>query len=150
MNDLDRIFPRLSDGDYAVTSSRTAGYNCIAWAAGDGERWWWPDRLGMYYWPLEVAREESLSAVLEAYSTLGYAQCDHGDPEDGAEKIALFADEWGRPTHAARQLPSGRWTSKCGKLEDIEHELEALAGGPYGEVICYLRRGEGARTTQEP
>jgi hypothetical protein len=44
----------------------------------------------------------------------------------------------------ARQLPTGVWTSKCGSLEDIEHEtLEALAGfGPYeyGAVVRFLKR----------
>ena len=44
------------------------------------------------------------------------------------------------PTHAARQFPGGRWTSKLGPAEDIEHELEELAGPLYGEVVLILRR----------
>ena len=30
--------------------------------------------------------------------------------EPGFEKIALYADNSGKPTHAARQLDNGRWT----------------------------------------
>ena len=42
-------------------------------------------------------------------------------PQIGVRKVVLYADgnEW---THAARQLPSGRWTSKLGDYEDIEHD----------------------------
>ena len=44
-------------------------------------------------------------------------------------------------THAARQLPNGKWTSKFCRLEDIEHDRpEDVAGGAYGEVVGYLRR----------
>lgn len=40
----------------------------------------------------------------------------------------------------ARQLPSGLWTSKMGKAEDIEHEVEGLSGSHYGDVLVYLCR----------
>ena len=41
------------------------------------------------------------------------------------------------------QLPNGVWTSKLGKLEDIEHQrLEGLTGGgfAYGSVRMFLRK----------
>jgi hypothetical protein len=56
------------------------------------------------------------------------------------EKIAIFADATGSPTHAARQLTSGRWTSKLGEAEDIEHELRAIEGDIYGTVVAILKR----------
>jgi hypothetical protein len=56
------------------------------------------------------------------------------------EKVALFADPAGIPTHAARQLASGQWTSKLGQAEDIEHELRALEGEIYGVVALILKR----------
>jgi hypothetical protein len=59
--------------------------------------------------------------------------------EPGLEKIAIFA-KGGRPTHAARQLGSGRWTSKLGRAEDIEHDLRALEGEAYGAVAFFLQR----------
>jgi hypothetical protein len=44
-------------------------------------------------------------------------------------------------THAARQLPGGKWTSKLGKAEDIEHDItDAVAGGVHGEVVVIMRR----------
>jgi hypothetical protein len=46
----------------------------------------------------------------------------------------------GKPTHAARPLSSGRWVSKLGRAEDIEHELNALAGDLYGVVALVLQR----------
>ena len=42
--------------------------------------------------------------------------------EPGFEKVALYA-LGGVPKHAARQLSSGRWSSKLGDLEDVEHTL---------------------------
>jgi hypothetical protein len=44
-------------------------------------------------------------------------------------------------THAARQLPSGKWTSKLGKGEDIEHDSPYdVGGGVYGEVMQVMKR----------
>jgi hypothetical protein len=63
------------------------------------------------------------------------------DPRVGTGylKVALYESN-GFYTHAARQLPDGRWTSKLGKAEDIEHDdPHAVAGGIYGEVARYLR-----------
>jgi hypothetical protein len=48
-------------------------------------------------------------------------------------------------THAARQLPTGKWTSKLGKAEDIEHDSpDDVAGGIYGEVVLFMRRQSNA------
>ncbi len=58
----------------------------------------------------------------------------------GFEKVALFVDAAGMPTHAARQVNSGAWTSKLGNSEDIEHELRALEGDIYGTVRLILKR----------
>jgi hypothetical protein len=70
----------------------------------------------------------------------GYVVGSDESLEPGFEKVALFADAAGKPTHAARQLPSGAWTSKLGIAVDIEHELHALEGEFYGEVVLILRR----------
>lgn len=57
------------------------------------------------------------------------------------KKVAIYADQRGIPTHMARQLENGMWTSKCGELEDIEHEtLEALQGFLYGSPIQFLSK----------
>ena len=40
----------------------------------------------------------------------------------------------------ARQLDSGKWASKLGKLEDIEHDLTGVEGKVYGKVAQYLKK----------
>lgn len=140
MSDLPQHFPRLTEQNHTITSSRTPDYNCIAWAAQDTGKWWWPDAAGDDYWPSTAPREETLEAFETAYGTLGYLRCDNGDLEAGFEKIAVFVDASGMPTHAARQLTTGRWTSKCGKLEDIEHALDVFKDTAYGEVGMVLKR----------
>lgn len=68
---LEKAFPGLRGTHYAVTSPPTPTYNCIAWAAGESNRWWWP--TSSYFWPTGIPREETLLAFVGAYATLGYA-----------------------------------------------------------------------------
>ncbi len=138
---LEEAFPGLAGGGYLVTSPRDSDYNCIAWVAGETRTWWWPGRdVAKEYWPPGVPRERTHDAFVAAFASLGYAVCQGEGLEAGYEKIALFADADGRPTHAARQLPSGLWSSKLGKAEDIEHRLHDLEGTVYGSVVLLLKR----------
>jgi hypothetical protein len=140
---IELLFPALQNSGYRITSPASRDYNCIAWAAGDDLRWWWPDPdpdNDAVYWPAGVVREETLAAFVAAYATLGYVPCANEELEAGFEKMALFAQPAGAPTHAARQLPTGRWTSKLGLLEDIDHSLHDLAGERYGAVAQILIR----------
>lgn len=141
LTDLEALFPRLRGASCRITSPIAAGYNCIAWAAGDALRWWWPELdVEHGYWPAEAPHELTLAAFAAAFGTLGYELTDQHAWEPGWEKIALFALPDGTPTHAARQLTTGRWTSKIGKLEDIEHELHDLEGTEYGSVVQIMKR----------
>ena len=49
-----------------------------------------------------------------------------------------------KPQRFARQLLNGRWTSKLGDFEDIEHaapeELEGDGRYEYGQIVAFLRR----------
>lgn len=137
---LELEIPRLSQSDYERKSPEDISYNCVAWAAGDSSKWWWPDQSNIGYWPPNVKRESSLTAFLDAFSTLGYSVCKSSDYEEGFEKIAIFAKENGIPSHAARQVGKNRWTSKAGRLEDIEHKLEDVCGSHYGSVALYMKR----------
>jgi hypothetical protein len=130
--------PRLTPENYRVTSPAAWEYNCIAWAAGVTDAWWWP--VPGRYWPADVPREESLAAFVAAFASLGYAPCATADLEPGVEKVAIYA-VGATPAHAARRLPSGWWTSKLGPSLDIEHASpDVLAGGVYGEVVVILGR----------
>lgn len=71
----------------------------------------------------------------------GFTRCDSGDLEPGWEKVAVYALADDDPTHVARQLESGAWTSKLGDFEDIEHDTPtALEGPAYGTVYGYMKR----------
>jgi hypothetical protein len=60
--------------------------------------------------------------------------------EQGFEKIAIYTDG-DEYMHAARQLEDGKWTSKMGPDEDVEHnEPEDLAGPCYGNVSIFMKR----------
>ena len=93
------------------------------------------------YWPPKVKREESISSFINAFGTLGYELADSSVHEEGIEKVAIFASTDGVPTHVARQLADGSWTSKLGRLEDIAHiDVNGVGGSDYGEVAAFLRR----------
>jgi hypothetical protein len=144
---LEADFPAIAATGYEFTSPDTNEYNCVAWAAAaDADRWWWPDPLYTEYWPDGVPREETLSAFIKAFSTVGYLLCADVDQsfEEGYEKIAIYTDSNNKPTHAARQLlEEEKWTSKIGPLEDISHNcLSGLEGNSpaYGRVKVIMRR----------
>ena len=128
-------FPRLTTDNHRITSPATTEYNCIAWSAGDIDRWWQPG----VYWPVPC-ESYGLEALELAFRSLGYQPCSDSNHEPGFEKVAFYT---AGPfyTHAARQLPSGKWTSKLGKLEDIEHDTpDDVAEGDYGKVASFMRR----------
>lgn len=137
--------------NFKITSPETPDYNCIAWAAEENDRWWWPDPMGDYYWPEGAPREWNLEAYIKAYGLLGYAQCDDARIESGFKKIAIYVNSEGRPTHAARQLSNGVWTSKLGQCYDVEHDFilewpDATVGvyscrlSEYGKVGVILKK----------
>jgi hypothetical protein len=138
---IDDLFPGLRTNAYRILAPPDPVYNCIAWAAGVTDRWWWPaGDPQQVFWPAGVPRQEAIEAVQAAFASLGYTVCDQADPEPGYEKVALFATAASLPTHAARQLESGPWTSKLGQLECIEHALRALEGTEYGSVVLVMKR----------
>lgn len=144
---VERHFPALRSSDYDLTSPQDGRYNCVAWAAGDNSKWWDPSGGGGTYWPpglpvrnFEVS--EYSQPYIEAFESLGYEECDSSDFEEGFEKVAIF-----EVAHVARQLPNGRWASKLGEMEDIEHDrLKSMEGGPYGHVVSVMRRRTGSRS----
>jgi hypothetical protein len=140
--DIKIEFPGLASSFY-ITSPKDPDYNCIAWAANNNDLWWWPDRQSTKYWPLGIERAETIDAFIKAYETIGYNVCDNGNLESGYDKIAIFVNDRNIPTHAARQLNNGHWTSKLGGWEDIEHyNVEGVAGRVYGSVGVFMKRAK--------
>jgi phenylalanyl-tRNA synthetase alpha subunit len=137
---IEDSYPNLLSTDYQVTSQDTIDYNCVAWAAEDQERWWWPKPNNQDYWPLNVPREETIDAFMMAFQSLGYEVCQNCDWETVYQKIAIYTLN-DKPTHVARQLSDGTWTSKLGQYEDIQHHcLEGLEGKQYGKVTVIMKR----------
>ncbi len=133
----DRDLPRLTPQNHRVTSPAAVENNCIAWAAGDTGNWWQPG----VYWPVEAPPQGyEIGILVAAFEALGFGPCDNEGPEPGFEKVALYSDNRFY-THAARQLPGGKWTSKLGKAEDIEHDTpDVVSGGVYGQVVQIMMR----------
>jgi len=87
-----------------------------------------------------------MDAFVKAFEAKGYALCYSSAQEAGIEKVAIYgitnpADGTTIPTHAARQLESGKWTSKLGPFEDVSHNAAEDVNGPaYGRAIYFMSR----------
>jgi len=134
-------------GNIVKTSEEDTQYNCIAWAAEDKNKWWWPrtNPKMKSYWPDGIPNEETLNVFIQAFEQLGYSKCSNPLLEDGHDKIAIYCDNDEIPTHAARQLPSGQWTSKLGSNIDVSHDFEGLLTIPriaseYGHITVIMKR----------
>lgn len=156
--ELEALFPNLANASWAIKSPYNDSYQCIAWAAGDTTRKWWPvENSTEAYWPPATSKEESIDCFASAFATMGYRRCESADFELGFQKVAIYADEDMTPTHMARQHFLGRgWLSKLGDLEDILHrelrdielhrELRDIEGDAaptlpgYGRAVLILKR----------
>lgn len=140
---IESLFPQLTS--YNIKSPIDDNYNCIAFAADDNTKWWWPK--DPYYWPTDIPEKEDLDSFIACYKLLGYKKCGLNSKfEKGYEKVAIFIDTNGTPTHVAKQDSDdkGLWKSKLGRYVDIEHSLEGISGTShqysYGNVAVILKR----------
>jgi hypothetical protein len=140
MNLIIPQFPNTTTDPFIVTSPQTTSYNCIAWAFGDNTKWYWPDPEEMYFWPNNVSRTVDVNSFIELYKLIGYEICEEHILEKSYEKIAIFLDSHGFPTHAARQLSNGFWTSKLGCEFDIQHTIQSMSNSVYGNARVYMSR----------
>ena len=134
-----RPFPHLTDANHRKTSPETPSYNCFGWAILSGEVLMGPKKG--WLWPDNVPSDLRMSSFVQALASYGFEPCPTGDLEPAFEKIVLYGS--GEiVTHAARQLDTGRWTSKLGIFgDDIEHDTpEAISGGEYYAILAYFRR----------
>lgn len=122
---------------YVPTSPEDKKYNCIAWTFRDKQKYWWPSDF--FYWPSEVPREVTIEAFVQLYSVNGYTICSSSSFEAGYEKIAIYVKDR-VPTHAAKQLSNGKWTSKLSEFEDVEHNSPEDLIFLCGSVEVILRR----------
>jgi hypothetical protein len=131
-------FPDITSHNFRANSPPDHKYNCIAWAANDDKKWWWPDKFG--YWPKGVTRQVTTKSFVEAFATLGYEVCGDGELSPGLQKVVLYLKD-GRPSHMARQNSDGTWVSKLGNDIDVVHDTPSVLDGPaYGQASIYLSR----------
>src|SRR2546427_2505133 len=90
-------FPNIDFASTEKTSPKNATYNCIAWAAQENSRKWWPDRMHQLYWPPGIPREATLDAFVKAFEAQGYQTCSDASLEVVFEKIAIYSDAAKRP-----------------------------------------------------
>lgn len=140
--ELEAEFPNLRHNEYKITSEPTRKVNCLAWAAGDLNRnWQWGDvPVRGYYWPPGAPKADSIDAWVRIFEILAYKKCDSREFQAGVSRIAIYGNEDGEATHAARQEDASAWTSKLGDGEDIRHTLEGLEGESYGTVKIIMER----------
>jgi len=133
--------PKVSPSNCEITSAATTRYNCVALAVKDDKRWYEPSPGGQYFWPIEKPYEYSLDSYVRMFRALGFFECLDGQLEYEYEKIVLYADAQGDFTHVALQSGVGRWMSKLGDLEDVEHSTPDVLEGPaYGQPCLYMKR----------
>lgn len=144
---IEAQFPRLASGYswYEIASPPDKNYNCMAFAMGDVGRRWAPRRGGTgEYWPFEPL-DDHIGNFVAVFRSEGFHRCEHGQPENGFDKVALFVNDWGLVVHIAFQ-PGGTdcWLSKLGEMYDIKHEkVDAVGGSMYGWPAIYLSHPSG-------
>src|ERR1700719_1949278 len=113
---MEAAFPGLTTVRWIPKSPFDDTYQCIAWAAGDTSRKWWPINIPpLCYWPANVPFDETVSGFIQAFETLGYRATQNRAFEFGHQKVAIYANAVGVVTHMARQHFFGRgWLSKPG------------------------------------
>jgi hypothetical protein len=138
-DDLARQFPNLFKEKNLLTSPPTPIYNCIAWAYGTDKTRLWPNKSPEFTWPPKIPNKLDTNSFIKLFESIGYSICDNEELEVGFLKVAIFTSN-NLPTHAARQLLNGLWTSKLGPSVDISHTIKGLNGGFYGDAEIYLKR----------
>ncbi|MGR3317359.1 MAG: DUF7689 domain-containing protein [Candidatus Anammoxibacter sp.] len=148
LKELRGIFPNLRPTTDTIKSPIDLNHNCFAYAIRDTLHWWepygsiLPGSFPEYHWPNELPHNKLPQTLVSFFEIHGFEITDDPDHEIGVEKLALYVRD-NEVTHAARQLPNGRWKSKIGNKEDILHDLDELESDipyGYGEATIFMRR----------
>jgi hypothetical protein len=152
LKELCGIFPKLLGTSETITSEIDGNYNCVSWAIKDKSRWWEPFGIIIpssrppYYWHDDLPINKNPQTIISFFAKYGFCLTENSEFEEHFEKIAIYIHE-GKYSHVARQLPNGRWTSKLGGLEDIEHDLTELENDipiyGYGKAQIFMAKKIG-------
>lgn len=137
---LEIKLPKIKSAGYKVTSPESKEYNCVAWTIGRNDIWIWPHPR--FFWPENIRCDDKLPSFIEFYQAFEYSTCNDDKLEVGYEKIAIYIHpDTNNVTHAAKQMSSGKWTSKLGPYKDIEHNtFDSLTGNDFGIVAAIMKR----------
>lgn len=96
------------------------------------------------YWPAQADTGPEIDSLRNMFETIGYVVCDSEEPEPGFEKVALYVDDEGYWTHAAKQEDNGQWSSKLGLSFDITHRTAHCFGGAdgYGNAVYFMKKAK--------
>ena len=135
-------FPNTLIQDFVITSPKDPFYNCIAWAYGVNDAWFWPHPYA--FWPAGIPKELTLDAFIKLFEGIGFLVCSNGNYEIGFDKIAIYEKD-NIPTHAAKLLINDVWSSKLGDNFDISHTLFSMQDGVYGNASTFMKRNVGSK-----
>ena len=88
---LEDLFPGLRGTAFRATSPKDPVYNCIAWAAGETQKWWWPDLDAVKFWPSGIERAETREAFEKAFASLAGMVQQSGRKGDPGRKRCVCA-----------------------------------------------------------
>lgn len=141
--EISTKWPNLKIGDnFSYTSLKRRGFNCVAYALEFENKDWDMLVFAKIYNLDKTQLDHSANGYAKIFSEkFGFEKCDNPNLEEGFKKIALYENNEGDFTHIARQMESGKWTSKMGNYEDIEHyDLIGISGNFYGKPSMYMRK----------
>jgi hypothetical protein len=139
--ELEYDCPGLASAGYAIKSAADPWYNCVAFAVGDLENFWYDAKVNGYYWPPGCASADTIEGWVEVFLRHGYTDALlDGSFQSEFEKVAIYGSA-NHPEHVARQTSSGTWVSKMGRGHDIEHyTLTAVESEIMGSVMKIMKR----------
>ena len=137
----DPYFPNSLYDPFFKTSETDWKYNCIAHAYGNDTNWFWPisNNYPSWFWPPHIPKALHIDSFIKLFEDIGYERCIDGSLEIGFQKVAIFEKD-NIPTHAAKQLLGGLWSSKLGQNKDAAHTIKCIEGSDYGYVSVYMKR----------
>ena len=134
---IERSFPNLKHKEnFEYTSNQTDDYNCVAWANEKDD-----DFITIPYYNSNDCFNDMLEGYINYFISFGFERTEYFEKDNKYTIIALYTKDENQFMHVARLLENGKWTSKIGNWEDIEHTtLNSLSGGAYGEPTVFMRK----------
>ena len=114
--------------------------NCIAFALGDLENFWYDAGMSGYHWPPDFPSADTMEGWVRVFAVHGYEDASDGSFEQEFEKSRSM-EPMRRLSTLLVKGKNGAWVSKMGRGHDIEHPtLHAIQGDIIGSVVKIMKR----------